>query len=242
MIGSFGRIVLFAAVFLLAIVVMFPLRLAANLAPIDLGQARITGTIWRGQIEGAEISGYPVGRISLAGRPLSLLRGRFGADIEVAGAVAAGKAAVGLSATALTFDTVDLDVSLAPLQLKDAFGAPMGGQLSVTAARLVLTPEGCEAGTVTVWTDTLQQSASLYGGEGFPLSGDGVCRDGALILPLGGEGGEGVARANIRVGLGGYQTEFFVEPTSPELADALEGFGFQPQGTGWSFIQRGEVF
>lgn len=235
-------ILLFVGVLVLTLVVRFPLSLALAWSGAPITAERVTGTIWNGQLTGVRAQGYDIGRVDIAARPLALLTGRFGADLAVSGPLVTGTASLAAGTSRVAVDEADLRVDISPLGLRDAFEAPMAGQVELAARDLVLTPEGCRQGIARVETDTLVRSAKRYGGEGFVLAGDGKCEDGIFLLPLSGEGPEGAAEVTIRLSRSGYQTELMIEPTDPDLAAALSAYGFQQQGTRYSLIQRGEVF
>lgn len=234
---------LFTLTAITAAVALFPLQLALSLAAAPVAAERVTGTVWKGRLEGASMQGYQIGDIDVAARFLPLLTGRLQAGVHIEGPIARGDAVVTARPGVLRFDDTEARVNIATLQLKDAFGAPMSGMVDLTADDLVLTEEGrCLGGKVSVWTDTLERSAVRYGGQGFLLAGEGACQEEVLVLPLNGRGPEGSAEVTIRVSRLGYQTELVIEPTDQQLAAALSAYGFERQGTQYSLIQRGDVF
>ncbi|MEM9420978.1 MAG: type II secretion system protein N [Pseudomonadota bacterium] len=237
-----GMVVLFIAGMLVSAVAALPLSLVLWAVGAPLEAERISGTIWNGRIENAWIAGYPAGDIGVSGEVAPLLNGRVAADLSVKGAIATGRASVLLGVNRIEFRSADLAVELSAMELRDAFGAPMEGLVRLKTDGLSLSREACTDGQLHFSTDTLQRTARRYGGKGFALAGLGRCEEGAFILPLRGEGEEGVADAMIRVTLQGYTTELTVVPADEALANALHLYGFQQQGDAYSLVQRGTLF
>lgn len=233
---------LFGVTALLSAGIQFPLSLAIKLSGVPIQADRMTGTVWSGRLEGASLEGYPIGNVEMGAAFLPLLTGQLSARVDVDGPIARGKALISARPGRVRLNDAEALIWIAPLQLKDAFGAPMAGVVDITANDLVIADGACQAGQVSLSTDAYERSAVRYGGEGFPLSGDGVCEEGVFLLPLSGAGAEGSVEASIRVSKAGYQTELLVEPTDPQFGSLLAAYGFQQRGTQYSLIQRGEVF
>ena len=240
--GLPGMALLFLVGMLISGVAALPLSLVLWAAGAPIEAERIRGTIWNGHIENAWIAGYPAGTIGVSGDLMTLLKGQVAADLSVRGSIANGRASVALGVNEINFRSADLAVELSPLELRDAFGAPMEGLVRLKTDGLTLTREQCAEGRLEFSTDTLQRTARRYGGEGFALLGTGRCEEGAFVLPLRGEGSEGSADAMIRVSLQGYTTELTVVPRDEDLANALDLYGFQQRGTAFTLVQRGTLF
>jgi general secretion pathway protein N len=234
--------VLFVAVTLITAIVRLPLALVLGLADAPLRATEISGTIWNGRIEGAQVAGYALGDIDVSGHVLPLLSGHAGAGLVFSGPLVNGKADVDLGRASMRIENASLTVDLAPLQLFDAFGAPMRGTAEADIPQLVVEDGRCVLGALTVSTDVLRESVARYGGEGFVLDGEGGCEDGALVLPLMGQGPEGRADVVLRLARAGYLTELTFEPRDPRLAEALRQYGFQEQAGRYSLVQRGGIF
>lgn len=235
-------ILLFFGVVIISALVMLPLSLAVRLSGVAIQAERISGTVWNGRIEKAWVTGYPVGDVDVNGHFLPLLKGTLVADLNVRGALVTGQGQVTASPNRLRFEDTDLVVDLAATNFRDALGSPMAGQVIATVPNLSLNREGCVSGSAKVSTNTLRSSARRYGGQGFDLTGQGRCQDGLFILPITGEGPEGRVNINVQISAQGYTTTMVVEPRLAELAEALQIYGFQKEGTAYSLIQRGEIF
>lgn len=241
--SALGGLLLFTVSALVTAVALLPLKLVLAVTAVPVQAERVEGTIWNGRIENAWIAGYPVGDVTVAGKALPLLTGRLAAKLRVQGQIADGGAVVAIGPRGhLMFKDADFVVNIAPLQLRDAFDAPMAGTVEVKSPHLVISPDACLAGELSLRTDTLQRSAARYGGEGFFLAGTGGCEAGALVLPLAGAGREGQVKAMIRISQAGYMTELVVEPADQRLVEALQLYGFQQRGKSYSLIQRGDLF
>jgi hypothetical protein len=65
----------FIAMLTLALIATFPLRLALALTEAPLSAANVTGSVWNGHVQSAEIAGLSFQDASLALRPSALLTG-----------------------------------------------------------------------------------------------------------------------------------------------------------------------
>ncbi|MEM9988621.1 MAG: type II secretion system protein N [Pseudomonadota bacterium] len=240
--STLGYIGLFLVAAFITAVANLPLYLVVQAAGLPLQAERISGTIWKGQIENAWITGYPVGDVAVNAKLWPLLQGRLAADINLQGVIATGSSRVSVGMRRISFQNADFSVNISPLNLRDAFDAPMSGEVLLKSPSLTISPIACVEGTLSLTTDTLTKTAVRYGGEGFVLSGEGACEENAFLLPLKGEGPEGRVDATIRVSAEGYFTELNIEPTDRRLAGALELYGFQQQGNAFSLVQRGTLF
>lgn len=240
-----GRILLILlGVALLAAVVIaatFPLATAIGLsgAPVE-GQA--SGTIWNGQVDDAEVEGTELGTVEVRTHLRPLLSGTLRADLTVDGPSGKGAGLVERRGEGVLIRDAAGTIDLASLGGAGPFGLPMAGEAAVTATDLVLTPAGCAGGAVTASSGFLREAARSYGGEGFDLSGDGVCRDGVIVLPMRGQGGEGAADLLLRITPGPrttYVSDFSFRPADPRLGGALRAVGFREAAGSYSLVTRG---
>ncbi len=237
-----GYSVIFAAAFIATLVAALPLALVVSWSGAPITASRIEGTVWDGAIHDMWFDGYPIGTLSVSAYLWPLFIGELRGDWRVDGTVMRGTGVMGVRRDRVTLTDTALSVSLGQFNLRDAFGASMGGKARVDTRRLVLSSSGCEEGDFTVTTNTLQVSAARFGRQGFDLSGDGTCEDGELVLPLAGNGEEGQVTALMRISPNGYHTELVVEPVDYRFAEALTNYGFQRNGDQFSIIHRGDIF
>lgn len=232
---------LFTVTTVVTLAARLPLALVMLVANVPIEAERVSGTVWNGKIQNAWVQGYPIGDIAVSGRAMPLLTGKGGADLRFSGGMLRGQAGVVVGGSSVAIDDADLIVDLEALNLRDAFGAPMAGLIEAKIPSLKVADGRCEGGTIEVATDTLQRSAVSYGGEGFLLTGTGECTDGALDLPLAGDGPEASATIAIRVAREGYMTVLTIDPKTSDLEQALDAFGFEQVGSTYQLIQRGDI-
>lgn len=229
------------AVFFLALISFLPLSFLIGFAGSNVSARSVEGTIWDGALRGAVIGGHPLGDLTIETRALPLLTGALSTKFSVSGPIASGEGVVSARLGQVVLSDTRLDVDLSELDLVDAFGAKMSGDVQTLVNRLVLRGDKCARAEVLLTTDTFQQSISRYGGEGFVLAGEGRCEDGAFILPLAGEGAEGRADIEITMSARSYTTETEITPFSPAIGQALLAYGFVEQNGVYTLIQRGDV-
>lgn len=218
-----GWALFLAGAFLFALIALLPLRLAIDRLGLNQGglAARaVTGSLWSGALQEAQIGPVPLGDLGARLHVLPLLLGRARLSLESAdgrtfqGALVATRHSFG-------FDDVSarlrVGTLLAPLVVPsfelDELGALFRGGRCVHAEGRV--------------------RAMLAGGTGaVALTGQALCDGGALRLPLASP--SGAERLDIRLAADGrYQVQALIRPADPALSAALAAAGFRPMGTGY---------
>ena len=223
-----------AAIFVIALIVAFPLRLALSLS--DPGGRGITarevgGTIWDGAIGDLRIAALPLGDVAAHLRPLPLLIGRREVHIE---RLAATGTPGDFSANAAGGeDWLSLSEVQGQVPIGDAFGTIPATALGFNDFHAELSGGRCvgAGGQVSL---ILSPFSELMPGP-VALSGTARCSKGALYVPMKGPTGlenlflrlepDGRWRADLV--LGGLP----VEVTAPLLE---AGFTARPGGIGIS--------
>lgn len=182
------RIVLFGAMFVVALLALVPLRLA--LAPGDevLTAREVSGSVWSGRVKEARIGPAALGDLDARIAPLPLLAGR--AELHgVRDSAAADrlKGALGLSRDRRLIEsvtgTVPVDTVFASLPV---------ASIELTDVTVRFRDDRCDSaqGVVKAVLGAQPPGAALPAS----LSGSLRCDGGALLLPLAaGSGGEGLA-------------------------------------------------
>ncbi|MCI5043568.1 MAG: type II secretion system protein N [Aquisalinus sp.] len=232
--------------FVLHVVSSLPLQLALEWSGVvdrGLSWSAIRGTIWYGEIDNAQYLNYPLGDIQQQTGFIPLLTGRISTQFTVQGS---SLAAVGSVSTSLT-QTVNISDTIVMLDLgqygiRDAFDAPMSGSLRLDIDRLSFKDLSCSDGRFVLWTDTLKTTAQRYGGEGFPLEGDGFCEDGTMYLPVSGAGPTEQVSLDVQLAPNlDYLAEVSVRSATPDIVAALRLYGFDTQGDRLVMLQRGNL-
>lgn len=222
--------VLFLAMFVVALVALFPLRLALgliDLASQGLSTREVAGPVWAGGLDDARYGDIALGDLSAGLSPIQLFVGRARIDVDGAGTSGDQGLHGALSVSRSTFGVDDLT---ATLPAGSAF-AP----LPIAALRFddvsvrfkdgnCATAEGKVTATIA---DTLPQLALPPS-----LSGAVRCAGGVLLVPLASQARTESIAVSIEAD-GKYRATLTARPSDATAAAALAGAGFQPDGSGY---------
>ncbi len=231
------RVVVFLAAFLGVAVAGAPLSVVLNLAGLEgrgVRYAAVTGTVWRGAIEGLSIGGQTVGRVNLVVDPMALLTGAIRMDVDAAGAVQArGRATAGLGG-GWSLQDATLVANLADMTRLDPEIAARGGELFVVIDEMRFDGSGrCLAARGEARSNALERAAQELDWRGPVLEGPIACEDDHLLAVL--EGADDRAEVRVRAlwrpGASG-SVEARVETTDDRLQLALLALGFQEDAPG----------
>jgi general secretion pathway protein N len=226
-----GRVVLFGAMLLLALLVFMPLRLALGVIDGGLNAREVTGSIWSGRLNEARIGPVAIGDVSARLAPMPLLVGRArlavsrdsAAPDRLAGAFDVARNRRSAESVTGTFSVASLfaPLPIAALQLTDVTVRFRDGACGRAEGLVTATVSGEVAG--------LPLPASL--------SGAARCDRGALLLPLASGSGEGLA---LRIhGDGRYEGRLSARATEPVMVERLTGAGFTPGSSGYTLTMQG---
>jgi general secretion pathway protein N len=222
-----GRIGLFAASFVLSLIVFMPLSMALSmfgLTELGLSARSASGTIWSGSLAETRVGRVPVGDLAVGLRPLSLLIGR--ARVDMQGPVGRG------SLTSTTGGWSADDVT-ARLPTAGVFAPIPLDAVDLTALTVSFNGNLCAKATGRVRATFSADIGGIALAQG--LSGAARCDGSALLIPLVSQ--SAMERLNLRIqGDGAYRAEFFVRSTDPALAAKLSAGGFSPAPGG--FVSR----
>jgi general secretion pathway protein N len=223
------------AVFLLALIVLTPLRMALGWTNADaagLTAGRVEGTVWSGRLHDAGFRGVALGDVGAGLDPLGRgLQLAVSGDVEGRGRVKLRKGGLGLSG---------LDATL-PLS-RIAPTLPFDGALSLDGLSLDMRDGSCRsaAGRVSV------EAVTVRGVErpipGLILTGRAACQGGRVTVPLAGAGG-GVA-VDVALsfdGAGGYEALTRARATDPAALAALSAGGFERGLDGFTRTDGGRL-
>lgn len=234
------------ALFVFLAVARLPLSVALDLAGIraqGVDWSAASGTVWNGTIAGVSLDGYPIGAVTQRTHFLPLLTGRVVSDVAIAGRPVNGEGRVSLAGQRVSLSDAAFLIDLAAYDVVDAFGAPLRGAIRLETDNLQLRGERCQAGVVSLWTDSMTYSARAWGGDGFPLAGTATCGDdGVLRLSLTGEGnGQTVAITGTLDPSLDYLAEVRAGGLEEDVATGLMLYGFEQSGDDLILTQRGNL-
>jgi general secretion pathway protein N len=229
-----GRAALFAAMFAGALVLAFPLRLAASWFGLDrfgISAREVSGSVWRGRLGEARIADFAAGDVGARLNLLPLAMGRVRVDFTregesadlLRGAISIGRNSVGIDdATA----RLPLGTALAPLPL-------LAIDLTDLSARFRDGMCRSAEGRVRAEIDGAVLGLALPGG----LSGNARCDGGALLLPLVSQ--SAMESVSLRLFAGNrYRADFVVRPGEGG-SERLLAAGFAPSGDAYMLSVNG---
>ncbi|WP_242182108.1 type II secretion system protein N [Sphingomonas sp. CARO-RG-8B-R24-01] len=237
-----GPAALFGAVFVVALIVLLPLRLV--LGWFDLDSTRIaareaTGSVWFGNVREAQVGSIALGDLgaSLSPWPLALGRARIGiagqpaADAPVATRMIRGAVTVSRHAAGI-------DDMTASLPAGDIFApVPVMG-LDLDAVSVRFRDGNCDKAEGRVKAVLSGDLGGVALGQG--LSGNARCDAGALLLPLASQAG--TEHVDLRLWQNGrFVAVLLVHPTDPTAAQKLELAGFRPTTKGHMLTVDGKL-
>lgn len=230
-----GRRLYFACAFLVALMVLLPMRLALGWLDVDdrgLSARKAEGSVWLGSLTETRLGDAPVGDLSAGLNPLQLLVGRARVDVAadedkpggLVGGIGVSRTSAGLDdmTGALPVGAVFAPLPIDTLELGDVSVLFEAGQCERAEGRVKATLAGDIAGL------------NLAGG----LSGNARCEGGALLLPL--QGQSGMEQLMLKLFEDGrYELDLIVRSTDPALGARLASAGFVQAQGGYVLAARG---
>ena len=243
---SKGRLYTIAGVFLLIVHCAANLPLSAIINWADLRAQKVdwykaSGTIWGGELEALHYNGHYLGKFRQRTSLLGILTAKISSRYSLTGgpALSTGKVTV-TPWGSVSVENAQIQLDLSRFNIRDAFDAPMRGQLELRIRKLQFSANQCRHAEFEIWTNALRSSAARYGGEGFDLSGQGRCEDGKILIPIAGQGENEAVFLDVEVDAAfNYEARLRIQSRTPDLIAALKLYGFDTQGEDLVLIQRG---
>jgi len=219
----FGWALFLGLAFLFSLVALLPLRLAIDrfgFGEHGLAARDVTGSLWSGALQEAQIGPVPLGDLGARLHVLPLFLGRARLSLRSAdgssfeGALIATRHSFGFDQVSarLRVGTLLAPLAVPSLELDELGALFRSGRCVHAEGRVRATMAGA-AGAVA-------------------LTGQARCDGGAMRLPL--SSASGAERLDVRLfGDGRYQVEALIRPASPALAAALVAAGLRPVGSGY---------
>ena len=215
-----------------------PLRLAVSMAGLDgsgFSAREVSGSVWNGRIEGAQLGPFPLGDLDAGLRVLPLLTGRVLMDLERP--PAAGDhglvATVGKAGNSLLVQDLSTILSvgsqLAPLP---------ASAIDLQAVSIAFAGGRCQSasGQVRVSLDANIPGLNLKQG----LLGKAECRDGVLVLPL--QSASGMEQLTLKLeGNGFYTARLFLSGSDRAWTLLLPTLGFRKVPSGYAVKVAGQL-
>ncbi len=223
-----GRLALFGAMLVAALLAFLPLRLvlgAAGLGEAGLTARRVEGSVWGGTLAEASAAGLRLGDLAARLAPLDLVAGRARVDLGSRGedALHAFRGALAASRHSLAADAITATLPAAGL-----FQPLPVTALDLDEVTVRFRDGACDRAEGRVRATMAGEVAGL------PLAGvmagSARCDAGRLLLPLASQAG--TERIDLRLTDDGrYTAALTVAAPDPATAQKLAGFGFA-QGPG----------
>lgn len=220
-----GPAALFGAVFVLALLLLLPMRLALGWVEAGgqgLSARSVTGSLWAGQLTDARFAGLTLGDLDAGVSPLALLVGRLHVALDSRGAARPVHGTASISRHG--FGVEAMSASLAT----GALFAPLPvTALDLDALTVRFRDDRCVAADGRVRA-TLVGSV---GGVALPASvaGDARCDGAALLLPLASQTGTEAVQLRITPA-GTYRATLSMRSADPAAVARLQAAGFVPVG------------
>ncbi|THD36960.1 MAG: type II secretion system protein N [Sphingomonas sp.] len=237
MIGLRTRpVALFGAMLTVALVALFPLRLALGafgLADEGLSAREVTGPVWWGGVNEAHYGNVALGDVSAGLSPIQLFVGRARIDVE-------GQQGMPNESLhgALSFsrNTAGMDDVTATVPAGDAFAPVPIASIGFDDVSVRFRDGRCERaeGKITANIAATMPQLALPP----TLSGNVRCEGGALLVPLTGQAQTESIALTIEAD-GKYRAVLSVRPTDPTVATGLLAAGFRQVGAGYSLTVAG---
>jgi len=215
-----------------------PLRLAVGMAGLDdtrFSARAISGSVWSGRIEGAQLGPFPLGDLDASVRFLPLLSGRVLMDLErpPSGSDRGLVATVGKAGNSLLVEDVTTVLSvgsqLAPLP---------ASAIDLTDVSIAFAGGRCQSasGQVRMSLDANIPGLNLKQG----LLGKAQCQDGVLVLPL--QSGSGMEQLTLKLqGNGFYTARLFLSGSDRAWTLLLPTLGFRKVPSGYAIRVAGQL-
>ncbi len=229
-----ARIWLFLAAlfaFIFGLAAYMPLSAAMQRTSLNengLGWLQARGTVWDGQVTGISWRGQAIGGADLKMKPLGLLAGRVSYDLIWRGPAGQARGQLSLSRGQYQAKNIRADIAqsaIAPLrkELGD-----LGARIHLTDGVMDIRQDKCLAASGLIRTDILRLFGARLGRDWPQLTGQIVCEEGRIVIPLQGQAGTG-ERFDIRTEIdpsGTAMVIIMVNGADPQLQNVLALYGF----------------
>lgn len=236
-------IVLFVLVFIVSAAAYTPLGFILNrmhLSSMNIGWAKVDGTLRDGRISGLYVQNQPLGDVTLKLRMSSLWTLAPVYDVQWGGAGGRGSAVITLRQNAIEGEAVRAQQFISAIEGVAPPIRMTGGSVNVRDTQFRLTHSGCEQISGEVSTDVITRAGADYGIEIEALRGPVSCRDGQIMVSLTAEsdaGDEIVIDAQSSL-FGDGEVEMRVQTLDNRIALALSQFGFSAEDGEWVYRQK----
>ena len=233
-----GPAAIFGAVFVVALLVLLPMRLA--LGALGVGEQGLTaraveGSVWRGAVREAQVGRIPLGDLGVAVSPLALLTGR--ARIDLAGHATDLSRSI-RGAIEMSRHSVGLDRMTASLPAGNIFAPVPISALDLDAVNVKFDGGRCQRASGRVKASLSGDVAGISLGHG--MAGEARCDAGALLLPLASQAG--TESAVVRMWQDGrFHADLTIQSDDPAAAAKLALAGFQRGDTGYTLSIEGKL-
>ena len=232
-----GRLGLLAALVLVWLIILLPLKAVMMLAGGSgaFGYQDVYGSVWDGRVYGMRIAGVPVREIEMSAEPLPLFVGQLAARWRVSDDSARGSGRVALGSEAIEIRDMSLLVSIDRLGLEGLPGLDRSQMIEIDVDSMSMRAGQCEQAQGRVRTAALQRFAASHGFEGPSLLGVLSCDDEAVLLSLDGAAADMELSGEVRFTGQDYAWDIELRTRRPELADVLALAGMTRNGDIWTY-------
>lgn len=243
MIGWTLRIALLLVSALGCAIAMLPLQVVLSQVGDrlpGLKWTQVQGTVWSGRISNFGYGAQTLGDVTVKLRPLSLLSGQLGYDLQVNGPAVRGAGNLSIGSQVVHVSVPQATSNVSELVGLNDTVRRAGGIVRLTNLEVALEREGCRLARGLVYTDTLVFLGNRYQ-QAFPeLSGALTCSQSMLHLTLDGasEGGIAVSIEGTAGLVAPSRLRAVVEGATGETAMALGALGFARETGQYVYVRE----
>ncbi|WP_417317576.1 type II secretion system protein N [Emcibacter sp.] len=228
-------------VFLVALVSLFPLRMAMVMGkPAAFGYQRVEGTVWNGMFHYPRIGRQEARSLAVSLSPGGLLTGKAVTDFRLTGEDVSGTGTLTLSPgghVQLSDSGIDIDLD------RQAGFLRFRGNIYFSVDRLDLTDKGCDVIEGRFRTDLMKPLVSM-GLWGDPENtGNLTCDKGRLIVTI--SDGQGEEQRQVSFALDPLQmrldTDISIRTGRQDVRETLTRAGFRKRNNSWVWHHQERV-
>jgi len=230
-----GPVAFFGAAFVVALIVLLPLRLAMgwfDLGSTGLTARQVSGSVWYGNLREASFGGVALGDLHAGLSPFQLVVGRARINLSGQGSAPPFHGAIGVSRHSFGID--DLTASL---PAGTVFAPVPVSALDFDDVSVRFQDGNCEKAEGRVKATLSGDLAGVNLGQG--MSGTARCDAGALLLPLVSQPGTETIALRLW-GTGRFRGELTVQPSDSAEIQKLVLTGFQATPKGYTLAIEGK--
>ena len=230
-------VAIFGAMLVTALIALMPMRLAIGLfglGDVGLSARAVSGPVWFARLSEAHVGALDLGDLDAGLSPLHLLLGEARVGLRGVG-VQAGAAPIH-GAVTVSRHSVGFDDMTATVPVGTVFAPLPVSQVTLDGVSVRFAGGSCASAQGRVKALLTGGIVGLNLAQG--MSGSVRCVGGELLVPLSSQAGSETITLHVK-GDGRYRAELGVQPTDPQVMQALTSAGFVAGRSGYALSVEG---